>query len=205
MADDVKIKINLGQVKNLAEEFRKEVIVRGLYDVAEAGEKFLRQEVPKVTHNLEQGVSSEVDENRLTAELLVAARAGRVGVEGGTLHLPSGATREISLRAQPAYDYARAVAKGTGVYATDGAFGPQQVIRPVSARALLIPVGSVPVAVNGKPQAYVTSNGKIYVFRKYSRGRRPDPYDVRAAQRLEPAVPAIFDRVVNQFAAGRGR
>jgi len=205
MADDVKIKVDLDQVEHLGEDFRREVIVRGLYDVAEAGEKFLRQEVPKVTHNLEQGVSSEVDENQLRAELLVAARAGRIGVEGGTLHLPSGATREITLRPQPAYDYARAVAEGTGVYATGGAFGPQPVIRPREARALLIPVGSVPAAVNGKPQAYVTSNGKIYVLRKYSRGRRPDPYHIRAAQRLEPAVPLIFDRVVSQFAEGNVR
>lgn len=203
MADQIRIKVDTSQVKDLAEEFRKEVIVRGLYDVAEAGEKFLRQEVPKVTHNLEQGVSSEVNAERLTIDFIVAARAGRTTVEGGTLHLPSGATREISLRAQPAYDYARAVAEGTGVYATGGVFGPQPVITPRSARALLIPVGAVPMAVNGKPQAYVTSNGKIYVLRRYSRGRRPDPYHIRAAQRLEPAVPLIFERVVSQFAAGR--
>ena len=202
MADDVKIKVDRSQVKNLDKEFRKEVIVRGLHDVAEAGEKFLRQEVPKVTHNLEQGVSSHVDDVRLTAELLVAARAGRVAAEGATLHLPSGATREITLRAQRAYDYARAVAEGTGVFATGGAFGPQPVIRPRSARALLIPVGAVPAPVNGKPQAYITSNGKIYVLRRYSRGRRPNPYHIRAAQRLEPVVPLIFDRVVSQFARG---
>jgi hypothetical protein len=204
MADEVKITIDSNQVENLPDEFRA-LARRGLYDVAEAGEKFLRQEVPKVTHNLEQGVSSEVDGNRLTAELLVSARTGRVAVEGATLHLPSGATREISLRAQPAYDYARAVAEGTGVFATGGAFGPQPVIRPRAARALLIPVSGIPAAVNGKPQSYITSGGKIYVLRRYSRGRRPDPYHVRAAAKLELAVPTIFDRVVSEFAEGQAR
>ena len=123
-----------------------------------------------------------------------------MGVEQGELHLPSGATREITLRAQPAYDYARAVAEGTGVYATGGVFGPQPVIRPRVAKALLIPVGAVPPPVNGKPQSYITSNGKIYILRRYQRGRRPDAYHVRAAQRLEVEVPAIFDRVVSAFA-----
>lgn len=204
MADDVKIKVDTRQVENLAKEFR-DLAVKGLHDVAEAGQKFLRQEVPKVTHNLEQGVSADVDADRLTAELLVSARTGRMAVEGGTLHLPSGATREISLRARPAYDYARAVAEGTGVYATGGAFGPQPVIKPRSARALLIPVGAIPAAVNGKPQSYITSGGKIYVLRRFSRGQRPNPYHVRAAKRLELVVPAIFDRVVSEFAEGRVR
>ena len=202
MADEVKIKIDTSQVSQLEEEYR-ELARLLLHDVAEAGQKFLRQEVPKVTHNLEQGVSADVDSDRLRAELIVSARAGRVAVEGATLHLPSGATREISLRAQPAYDYAQAVAEGTGVYATGGVFGPKPVIRPREARALLIPVGAVPTAVNGKPQSYITSQGKIYVLRRYFRGRRPDPYHVRAAERLDLAVPAISERVINQFAEGK--
>lgn len=181
------------------------MIVRGLYDVAEFGERSLRREVPKVTHNLEQGVSSKVDPKELTVDLLVAARVGRTAAEGGTLHLPSGATREITLRPQPAHDYAADVAFGTGVYATGGVFGPKGVIKPRRGQALLIPVASKPAPVNGKPQSYITSNGKIYVLRRYSRGTRPNPYDVRAAQRLEVAIPVIFDRVVNKFAEGRAR
>jgi hypothetical protein len=199
MAEQPKIKVDLKDVENLGEQFREMAEV-GLHRVAERGERLLREEVPKVTHNLEQGVSSDVDASALKAELLVSARAGRVGVEGAELHLPSGATREISLRSQPAYDYARAVAEGTGVYATGGVFGPQPFIKPREAKALLIPVSSVPVAVNGKPQAYITSNGKIYVLRRYSRGRKPDPYHIRAANRLEPEIPEIFDRVVSAFA-----
>jgi hypothetical protein len=204
MADEVIIKIDTSQVKGLADDYRG-MIVRGLHDVAEAGEKFLRQEVPKVTHNLEQGVSSDVDGRKLTVDFVVAARVGRIAVEGGTLHLPSGATREIRLRARPAFDYAEAVAEGTGVYATGGVFGPKGVIRPRSAEALLIPVASKPAPVKGKPQAYITSNGKIFVLRRYSRGRRPDPYHIRAAERLEVAVPLIFERVISQFAEGRVR
>jgi hypothetical protein len=194
---DVKIKVDRKQVESIGAEFR-EMVIEGLHRTVERGLRYLRQEAPKVTHNLEQGMSADVDEQNLRAELKASARSGRPGAQGGLLHLPSGATREITLRSQPAFDYAEAVARGTGV------FGPKgSVIRPKAGKALLIPVGSVPPAINGKPQAYITSNGKIYVLRRFSRGRRADPYDVRAAQRLEADVPKIWDAVVQAFADGK--
>ncbi len=194
MAEPISIKADLRQIENLGFDFQQMAVV-GLHRVAERGERYLRQEAPKVTHNLEQGVSSDVDESNLTAQLIVSAQSARMGVEGALLHLPSGATREISLRARPAYDYARAVARGTGVYRTDGEFGPQEVIKPRTAKAMLIPVSAAPVG-----ESYITSGGQIFILRRYSRGRRPNPYDVRAAQRLEADVPTIFDRVVEAFA-----
>jgi hypothetical protein len=191
---EAKITADTRQVETLGFDFRRMEEV-GLRRVAERGTVLLREEVPKVTHNLQQGISSDVDVSALRANLIVAARAGRVGVEGALLHLPSGATREISLRARPAYDYARAVARGTGVYRTDGEFGPQEVIKPRKARALLIPVNAVPPG-----ESYITSGSQIFILRRYSKGRKPNPYDVRAAQRLEGEVPLIFDRVVEAFA-----
>lgn len=192
-----EIKIDTKQVENLGFDFRQMAIV-GLNRMLERGTVLLRRKVPKVTHNLEQGVSvGEVNTaaSPMTGELVVAARAGRTAVEGGLLHLPSGATREISLRARPAYDYARAVAKGTGVYRTDGEFGPQQVIRPRNAKAMLIPVDAAPAG-----ESYITSGGQIFILRRYSKGRRPNPYDERAAAQLEGEAQRIWDAVVEAFA-----
>ena len=215
MAKQIKITVDKSQVENFAGDFREMAEV-GLRRIAERGTVLLRREVPKVTHNLEQGVSVEINASGravasklgryletsapLKAEFIVSARSGRTGVEGGLLHLPSGATREVTLRPQPAHDYARDVAEGTGVYNTGGVFGPQPYIRPRSAQALLIPVGAVPPGINGKPQAYITSNGKIYILRRWSRGRKANPYHERAAAQLETDAPAIWDRVVSAFA-----
>lgn len=194
MADEVKINVDLRQVKDLGFDFRQLAEV-GLRRTVERGEQILRDEVPKVTHNLEQGVSSSVDPSALKGEFVVSARSGRMGVEGGLLHLPSGQTREISLRARPAFDYAEAVARGTGIYGPRGA-----VIRPKSGKALLIPISGPPPSLNGKPQAYITSGGKVYIVRRFSSGRKANQFDVRAAQRLENEIPAIWDRVVQAFA-----
>lgn len=194
---DAKITVDTRQVETLGFEFHQ-MAIAGLHRTSERGLKLLRQEVPKITHNLEQGVSADVNEEKLQAEFLVSARSGRQGVEGALLHLPSGATREISLRQVAAFDYAEAVARGTGLH------GPKRaVIRPKSGKALLIPVGAVPPAINGKPQAYITSGGKIYVLRRFSRGRKADPYDVRAAERLEAEIPAIWKAVIDNFAEAK--
>lgn len=194
---DVKIKVDTRQVQNLGFDFRRMLVV-GLYRVTERGTVLLRQEVPKVTHNLQQGISSDVDVAALRATLIVAARSGRTGAEGGLLHLPSGATREITLRASPAFDYAEAVARGTGIYGPKGS-----VIRSKRGRALLVPIGAgeTPRGKDGKPEAYIESNGQRFIVRRFVRGRKPNPYDVRAAQRLEGEVQIIFDRVVQAFAS----
>lgn len=194
MPNQTKITVDISAVEHLGVEMR-DVAIAGLHRTVERGEQLLREEVPVVTHNLQQGISSDVNEGALSGKLLVSARTGRTGSEGGTLHLPSGATREITLRGQPAFDYAEAVARGTGVFGPKGA-----VIRPKRGQVLLIPVSSVPAAINGKPQAYITSNGKIYVMRRFSKGRRPNPFDQRAANRLEAEIPAIWQRVVDAFA-----
>lgn len=197
MANELKIKVDTKQVESLGFQFREMSIV-GLNRSLERGTVLLRREVPKVTHNLEQGVSVgevKTESSPMSGELVVAARAGRTDVEGGLLHLPSGATREISLRARSAYDYARAVAKGTGVYRTDGEFGPQQVIKPRSAKAMLIPVDAIPAG-----ESYITSGGQIFILRRFSRGRRPNPYDERAVQQLEAEIPKIWEAVVQAFA-----
>jgi hypothetical protein len=197
MAEQAKITVNLKEVENLGEAFRSMLIVGGRR-VTDRGEQLLKEEAPKVTGNLRLGISSHFDESELRGEVTASAVQRQIGIEGALLHLPSGATREISLRSQPAHDYARDVAEGTGVYGPRGA-----VIRPRSGKALLIPVGAVPMGENGKPQAYITSGGKVYVMRKFSKGRRANDYPGRAAARLESEVPSILDAVVEEFAEQR--
>ena len=197
MPEEAKIKVDLKSVEQLGAEFREMTEV-GLQRVTDRGEQLLKEEAPKVTGNLRLGISSNIDRVRLRSEIVASAVQRQIGVEGGLLHLPSGATREITFRARPAFDYAQAVAEGTGVYGPRG-----QVITPRSGKALLIPVGAVPMSEKGKPQAYITSGGKIYVLRKFSRGRKANDYPGRAAARLESEVPAIFDGVVADFAEQR--
>ena len=193
MAEEPKITVNLKSVEQLGAQFR-EMTELGLQRVTDRGEQLVKEEVPKVTGNLRLGVSSYIDRVQLRSEIVASAVQRQIGVEGGLLHLPSGATREITFRTRPAFDYAQAVAEGTGVYGPRGA-----VITPRSGKALLIPVGAVPMGENGKPQSYITSGGKIYALRKFSRGRKANDYPGRAAARLEAEVPGIFDGVVAEF------
>lgn len=191
---EVNIKVDTKEVARLGFDFRRIAEV-GLSRVTERAVRLLRQEVPKVTHNLEQGISADVNAARLTATLNIAARRGRVGREGGLLHLQSGETREVTLKAQKAFDYAEAVARGTGIY------GPRHaVIRARGGKALLVPVSAVPLK-NGKPEAYIESNGQKYIVRRFIKGRPANPFDVRAAEQLEKEIQPIFDRVVEAFAS----
>lgn len=191
------ISVNIADVLALGDDFRGAAGV-GVRRATLRGEQLVRFETPKVTHNLEQGVSSEVTvgANRLRGEVIVTARTGRVGRREATLHLPSGQTRQVTLRAVPPFNYAEAVAKGTGL------LGPNRTaIRPKKAGVLLIPVTTVPT-VNGKQEAFIVSDGKMYVMRSSAKGRRPNPYDQRAAARLESEVQPIFDRAIGEALEG---
>lgn len=182
----IKITVNDEQVKSLGKNLRTGIEV-GLLRVAERGEQILRDKVPKVTRNLMQGVSSDVDRKNLEAKLLIAARTGLQGPQTGLLHLPGGGTREIPLRGKPRFDYAEAVATGTGVYGPKGT-----VIRPRKGKALLIAVDNVKAG-----KAYIEAGGQKFVVRRSARGRRPNPYDVRTAQRLEKEAEPIFSRAID--------
>lgn len=190
---DIKLTVDeralteLGHDMEVAEEV-------GLRRVLERGEQVLREEIPKVTHNLAQGVSSYVEPRKrkglLEGALVVSARRGRTGARTATVHEASGKTKSVSLKGQDAFDYAEAVARGTGIY------GPAGVsITPARGRALLVPVAAVPT-LNGKPQGYVDIGGQLFIVRRSIKGRRPNPYDERAGARLGTEAPAIFDRAL---------
>ena len=106
----------------------------------------------------------------------------------------------MTLRAVAAFDYAEAVATGTGLY------GPKRAaIAPKKAKGLLVPVTSAPT-LNGKPQAYIVYDGQMYVVRRSMKGTKANPYDQRAAQQREREASAIFDRALaDELANGNTR
>lgn len=178
-----KITVNATQIEKLGDQFRQmgEVALR---QVVERGEQVLRDEVPKVTNNLAQGISSEVFANRglLRGELVITARSGRRGSRQATVHYPSGNTKTVRLSPQPAFNYAEVVARG------------RAEIRPKKSKVLLIPVPSAPAG-----ETYITSGDQAFVLRPRAAATKPNPYDERAAKRLEAEAPQIVDEVLREF------
>jgi hypothetical protein len=194
----IRITADVRQVERLGDDYGNAAEV-GMRRLVERGEQLVREEAPKVTRNLIQGVSSDVKVGRgsLRGEIIITARTGRVGRRDGVLHRPGGTTKKVSLRAVPAFNYPEAVAKGTGIY------GPEHsLIRPRKARALLVPVRSVPT-LNGKPVSYIEADGRLYVMRRSMKGTKPNPYDERAARRLESEAQAIYDRAIRDKVGGQ--
>jgi hypothetical protein len=191
MSKEVGVKVDLKQVERLGEEF-EEASVAGLGQVAERGEQLVREEVPKVTHNLELGISSDVDPDAMQGFVIASARTGRQDAGKATLHLPGGKTKEIKTRAVEPFNYAQAVAEGTGVYGPKGA-----VIRPRKGKALIVPVQAAPTN-----EPYIVKDGQVFVVRRSIKGRKPDGYDQRAGARLEQEAPGIYDKVLESFAGG---
>jgi hypothetical protein len=183
---DAKAVDSLGPYLHAAEEV-------GLRGVLERGQQLLREEVPKKTHNLEQGISSHIEPGMLEGSLIVSDRSGRRGSNTAIVHLASGKTKTVSLRPQPAHDYAEDVARGTGIYGPNAAS-----IVPAVGKALLVPVSSVPT-LNGKPEEYLEIDGQKFIVRKSVRGTKPNPYDERAGQRLDAEAPAIFEKGLEIF------
>jgi hypothetical protein len=183
-----RIKADISQVRQLAEERRQATIV-GLRRVMERGEQLTRDEAPR-------GISSNVlVSNRLLRREINAAARSRTRAGAAVLHLPSGKTRRVSLKAAPAYDYAEAVAGGTGLH------GPRHArITPRSRKALLIPVETVPIDTKtGKPEAYIDVQGRIFILRRSTGGMKPNPFDERAANRLTGEAQSIMDTAMEKF------
>lgn len=181
MPDFVKIEVDAKEIENLGKDVRDGAEI-GLRRILERGEQILRDEVPKQTHNLSQGISSEIDADKLQGTLIVSARSGRTGARQATVHYPSGKTKTVSLRPQPAFNYAEVVAKGR-----------QAQLRPRSAKVFLIP--GVPRA----GESYLTANGKTYVLRPSIGPTQPNPYDERTAVRLEAEAGGIMEQAFTEF------
>jgi hypothetical protein len=152
--------------------------------LGERGYQLLREEVPYVTGNLKQGVSTpDVDYEALTATLTVSARSGRTGATAATVYGADGKEKKtVSLSASPSFNYAEAVARG------------RAAIAPRHAKVLLIPVPTAPVG-----ESYLIAGGQIFIFRKSAAATKPNPFDERAAQRLSDEAPKIGQAVLEQF------
>lgn len=152
--------------------------------LAERGYQLLRQEVPYKTGNLKQGVAPpEVDYEKLEATLTVSARSARTGSLSGKIIGADGKEKKrVSLSARPAFNYAEPVARG------------RAAIRPKAGKALLIPVPTVPAG-----ESYLLAGGQIFIFRRSAKATKPNPYDERAAVRLEKEAPGIADAILAKF------
>lgn len=160
----------------------------GLKAGAEQGALRLRQETRPISKKLEAGVSYELSRtaNPMKAELIVSAIRPEKPRREAVLHESSGKTKTVSLRAVPEYDFAMVVAEG----------GPE--ILPRKAKMLLIPVSSVSLRPDGKPEAYIVDSGQTYIMRPRAKGMMANPYDVRAGDRLETEVDEIVAEVVDR-------
>lgn len=171
-----EVKVDVSAIVELQEEL-DELRFVALGRLGERGMKHLRDEVPKVTKNLWQGIREpDIDKKNMTAEIVVSARSARRGPRNATLHLKSGKKKQITLRPQKAFNYAETVVKG------------RPAINPRSAKALLIPVQSVPSG-----QSYITEGDRIYLVRKSAAAVKPNPFDERAAKKLQAEAVRIVE------------
>jgi hypothetical protein len=175
-----QVKADLSAIDELRKEL-EEMSRVALGRLAERGYQLLREEVPKVTRNLMQGVAPpEIKGN--TATLTVSARSARRGARQATLHLKSGKTKKVKLRATSAFNYAETVARG------------RPAISARRAKALIIPVDSPPIG-----ESYIEADGQIYIVRQGAKAVPANPYDVRAARRLEGEAVMIVEAVAKEF------
>ena len=176
------VKADLSAIDDLGKEiFRAKKVLIGR--LAERGYQLLREEVPKVTTNLQQGVAPpDVDYENFRATLTVSARSARTTGGEATLHLKSGKTRTVKLRPRAEFNYAEAVAKG------------RPAIKPKRAKVLLIPVAGAPSG-----ESYISAGDKIYIVRRSAKAVAANPYDERAAKRLEGEVENIGDAVLRKI------
>lgn len=153
-----------------------------LVRLAERGYRLLRAEVPVDTSNLRLGVARpDVDQQKGEATLTVSAHSAAKGARKATLHLKSGKEKEISLRPTPAYNYAEVVARGNKAV-------------PYKRKPMLIPVTTAPA-----DESYITDGDQIYIVRIDRQRQKANPYDERAATRLEGEVPKIWKEIAEEF------
>lgn len=185
---NIAIKIDTKALADLGDKIEA-AAKAGLIRTLEQGEQYLRQEAPEQTGLLrgKKGNNSISSDYRQTAtgfegEFIVSAIRERRGSRKAVLHLPSGTTKQVSLAPTPEFDYAEAVAKG------------RKEIRPRKAGALLIPVNSAPAG-----QPYITDGTETFIIRPRAKATKANPYDQRAANRLEKDIEPIFQKSLADF------
>lgn len=176
------VTVDITAVNELAKQIEEaqEILIGRL---GERGYQLLRDEVPKETTNLQQGVAvPDVDYKNLTAVLTVSARSATAGATTATVYLAGGKTKQVALRPQKPYNYAEVVARGN----------KDAVLTPKKAKAFLIPI-------TGPAKGGVLEiGGKYYVMRRSRKGKAANPYDDRAAARLDNEMVGIAEAVLRE-------
>lgn len=176
------VKVDTTELVRLGKDMRAGAVL-SLGRLAERGRTHLVREIPYQTGNLKQGVAPpEIDNKDLRAVITVSARSAAVGAMPATVHSKGGKTRQIMLRPQIAFNYAEVVAKG------------RPAIRPKVGRALIIPVSSPPA-----DGSYISSGGKFFVVRRSAGAQKANPFDQRAADKLQSEAPAIVGAVFGEL------
>lgn len=180
---NVTIEVDAKAIAELAadmEKAKRQIVGQ----LGEKGYQLLRDEVPVDTGNLKQGVASpDVDFENLTATLTVSARSGRTGSRQAVVVGADGKEKKkVTLRAQPSFNYAEAVAEG------------RPSISPKRGKALLIPVPTTPTK-----GGYLIAGGQIFVVRKSARAVKANPFHERAGKRLEESAASIAEKVLRKF------
>lgn len=185
---NIAVKIDTRALADLGDKLERAARA-GLIRTLEQGEQYLRQEAPERTGLLrgKKGNNSISSDYRQTAtgfegEFVVSAIRERRGARKATLHLPSGTTKPVSLAPTSQFDYAEAVARG------------RNEIRPRKAKALLIPVNSAPSG-----ESYIIDGAEVFIIRPRAAAVKANPYDQRAATRLEKDVEPIFQKSLADF------
>ncbi len=179
---EVEVKVDASALTELAANIEKakgELLVR----LAAVGADMMREEAPFATGNLYQGIApAQIDAASGTAT--ITATAKRPSLSGGTGEIyfkgkPTG--KIVSLKPQPEFNYAEAVARG------------RPEIRP-KGKALLIPLRNATPLGN-----YVRIDGVNYIYAKRAKAVAANPFHERAAKRLEQEAPVIADEVLRKF------
>lgn len=180
---DVIVKVDVSGLIKTEKQLAKGAKLT-LANITERGRQILPEEMPEETGQLKNtGVKAAIyDFDNLTAVIPISAVRNSVGSRSATLHLPSGKTKQVTLRAQKAYDYARVVAQGN------------PAMKPKHAKVFLIPVASANIA-----NSYITDGGNTYILRPEVKELKPNPYDARSAKRLQGEAPGIAEKVFNKL------
>lgn len=192
------IKIGFTNRAALEREIRQAMqlgLIVGVTRATKRGAEHMRAGIKSRSGALVRGTKFDPDEtvisrNHVSASVVVSATS-QPGPATGTLHLPSGKTREIPLDPGGGHDYGSNYVEGTGVYGLRG-----QRIGPVKKRALRIQVSSPPSG-----ESYITAGGKTFIVRMSTAGMKPNDIVTPAVEKLEAGEAAnlILDGIAEAF------
>jgi hypothetical protein len=168
------VHVDLSEVLKLPADVR-EGMGAGLTAATTRGAEIMKEEAPERSGRLKEGIKPHVDLASMKGEIEVSAIRPAQPAHTETIVSARGRSREVRFAAQPEFDYARAVAEGTGLYGARG-----QEIKPKRVKKLRF-------VVSGHP-----------VFAGSVEGQRPNPYDERAADRLELEVDDIVGDAIER-------